>query len=262
MTALLALCSHVNLLLTLVALVSSLFMLARHGGNKRWEYLFISTLILSAFPLIPGLLKWIGKHFTYRLDLYFCWSEQLLGNPAESIGRVMHLHRWFDIVLIVTYELILAAILIFVVGKYIFAPLDEAIRCTKAFCIASILGVLLFLIVPVSGPAYAIHGFPYGRTVAGMHVIYLTAPPNGFPSLHVVWALLIAHFSRRPVRTLAFVFFILTVLATLGTGEHYIIDVIAAFPFTALIVWFQSRESATQPDADGIARESRILARQ
>src|SRR5262249_41414749 len=36
-------------------------------------------------------------------------------------------------------------------------------------------------------------------------------------------------------RTVAFVFLFFTVLATLGTGEHYLIDLVVAFPFALML---------------------------
>jgi hypothetical protein len=65
-----------------------------------------------------------------------------------------------------------------------------------------------------------------------------TSPRNAMPSMHVTWALLTFWICRdlRRGRWIAGAFLICTVISTLSTGEHYLVDLIAAFPL-ALVVW-------------------------
>jgi hypothetical protein len=61
---------------------------------------------------------------------------------------------------------------------------------------------------------------------------------NAIPSLHMTWVLLIWWNSRglpRWVRAIALAFVWFTVLATLGTGEHYFVDLVVAFPFSLMV---------------------------
>jgi hypothetical protein len=61
---------------------------------------------------------------------------------------------------------------------------------------------------------------------------------NAFPSLHMGWALLAWWYSKGLSRWTRFgllLFLAGTVLATLGLGEHYLVDLAAAFPFALLI---------------------------
>jgi hypothetical protein len=54
------------------------------------------------------------------------------------------------------------------------------------------------------------------------------------PSLHVAWAVLLARStsgSRVALRVIAWAFALFTILATIGSGEHYVIDLVAAAPF-------------------------------
>jgi PAP2 superfamily len=56
---------------------------------------------------------------------------------------------------------------------------------------------------------------------------------NAIPSLHSAWALLIwwsTRYCRAWTRLVATVFLALTPLATLGLGEHYLIDLVVALP--------------------------------
>jgi hypothetical protein len=54
----------------------------------------------------------------------------------------------------------------------------------------------------------------------------------------MAWVLLVWWNSKglaRWVRAIAMLFVVLTVMATLGTGEHYFIDLVIAFPFSLMV---------------------------
>jgi hypothetical protein len=61
---------------------------------------------------------------------------------------------------------------------------------------------------------------------------------NAMPSLHTAWVLLVWWNSKglaRWIRAIAMVFVVLTIMATLGTGEHYFVDLVVAFPFALMV---------------------------
>ncbi len=104
-------------------------------------------------------------------------------------------------------------------------------KLTLAFILAGIFGWVFYFIVPVVGPKF------FERF--GDKVRFMPIPRNCFPSLHTVWGLLVLIYARRHSRKL-FYFFSLFVLpmvvATVYLKYHYLIDLIAAIPFTYLIV--------------------------
>jgi hypothetical protein len=68
--------------------------------------------------------------------------------------------------------------------------------------------------------------------------VAVLGPRNAMPSLHLTWVLLAWFYSRggnRWTRAVLMVFVVFTVIATLGTGEHYTIDLIVACPFLLLV---------------------------
>ena len=70
-------------------------------------------------------------------------------------------------------------------------------------------------------------------------------PRNAIPSLHSAWALLLfwsVRHCRQWIRHAAAVFLALTLLATLGLGEHYVIDLVVAVPFAAFVMAACARE--------------------
>lgn len=97
-----------------------------------------------------------------------------------------------------------------------------------------------FHLVPVAGP---IHVYGAAMDAKLMEPVVRALPAaapgvfwrNGVPSMHFGWALAIAwlayveHYSR--LFKIAMVFTGLTVLATLGLGEHYLVDLVVSVPF-------------------------------
>jgi hypothetical protein len=69
------------------------------------------------------------------------------------------------------------------------------------------------------------------------HPIPLSACANCIPSVHMSTALLVVWFSRRwrSGLILSLIYLALIVVATLGSGEHYLFDLVVAIPYTFLI---------------------------
>ena len=112
------------------------------------------------------------------------------------------------------------------------------------FTVAAGVGWVLYLVYPAVGPRYAFPGvYPANPPLLSALRIdmirpFSDAPRNCMPSLHTAWALLIVSNSRpfaSWVRLLAKIFLLLTLLATLGLGEHYLIDLVVAFPFALAV---------------------------
>jgi hypothetical protein len=116
-----------------------------------------------------------------------------------------------------------------------------------------IFGQIGYFITPVIGPAYAFQAeFPnvlpiLERLPAGD----VPVPPylrNCMPSLHTAWALLLFWNTRPfrlPVRAAGLGVLVFMVIATLGFGFHYVVDLIAAVPFAvaAQAIWTTVDES-------------------
>lgn len=98
---------------------------------------------------------------------------------------------------------------------------------------------MLYFIVPACGPLYAF-GLKFSQVPfsGSLNRVMVKGDLNCMPSLHLSAALIVLFLcaKRRPHRTAAICFVLLTALATLSTGEHYLIDLIVAFPFALLVV--------------------------
>lgn len=72
---------------------------------------------------------------------------------------------------------------------------------------------------------------------------------NAMPSLHIVWTVLILRYGwvlGSASRFGLVLFFLLTILATLGSGEHYAVDLIAALPCAVFINWITALHGKLQ----------------
>ncbi len=120
---------------------------------------------------------------------------------------------------------------------------------------AGVFGYLLYWVFPATGPLYVagatFPNFPHSFATLGQlhpHPITLPvpAPRNAMPSLHMAWALLLWSCCRPfPLlsRGFALAYVLLTVVATLGTGEHYLADLVVAVPFSLAVeaLWTPSQ---------------------
>jgi len=130
----------------------------------------------------------------------------------------------------------------------------------------AMLGGAFYHVLPASGPVYLLGTDHFvgecgvfcsslkelASDTSRLHAISLVDarwPRNCLPSLHVTWALLtfLVCADRRAGRWLSGTFLIGTALATMATGEHYLVDVITAFPF-AVIVWKIGAAKGTGPE--------------
>ncbi|HWU83740.1 MAG TPA: phosphatase PAP2 family protein, partial [Rhodocyclaceae bacterium] len=108
---------------------------------------------------------------------------------------------------------------------------------------AGVLGSALYLAYPAAGPRY-LFGSAFPLQLPPLAAIPAVPAPiapaflNAMPSLHMTWALLLYFGSRTlppPLRLASTGFAVLTALATLGMGEHYLVDLALAFPLALLV---------------------------
>jgi hypothetical protein len=121
----------------------------------------------------------------------------------------------------------------------------RAIPVLAAFLLAGPLGGLFYNMFPALGPSHLFgEGFPWSplpteraRTLF-LEPVAIAGLRNAIPSLHMGWTLLAWWYSQGLSlweRGIAFAFVAFTVCATMGTGEHYFIDLVVAVPFVLFI---------------------------
>jgi hypothetical protein len=188
-------------------------------------------LALSAWFLVD---TWLFPR-TPTFDHAAAAADLWLGGPVSFwVGQFFRDHpRFARFELELYYALGLAML-----GGYA-ARLEDPrrLRVLGLYLLAGMLGMVGYHILPVVGPHFVFTSYPDPPAAWSPGLervpVPLTIPRNAIPSLHLAWAVL-ATLAMWPTRwrVPALVFLGLTVIACLGLGQHYLIDLLIAIPFT------------------------------
>lgn len=180
---------------------------------------------------------------TFDLFLY-SFDSSLRVQFSFLMGQFFWAFPWLRFACLVIY-IALPLPLALVYAAHLRGKKENALAVMLAFLVTGPIGVLFYNMLPACGPVHVFGaGFPWHplSTADAMRMavvpIVLKGARNAIPSLHMTWVLLVWWNSRglaRWVRAIALVFVVLTAMATLGTGEHYFIDLVVAFPFSLMV---------------------------
>jgi hypothetical protein len=190
--------------------------------------LFMSASSMSVANSLTKVRPLKYDQFIYRIDEYF-------GQPSFALGSICNSHPAIENLAIMSYGL-LAFMMVFTAAVYIWSSKDVALLA-RALFLNLFLAVPFYLLIPVCGPAFAYSSFPQLPDDSSPHMIPIDAAPNGIPSVHMATALLILWFLRHWWWgwLIGVAFVLLTILATLGLGQHYVFDLICAVPYAVLV---------------------------
>jgi hypothetical protein len=187
----------------------------------------------------------------------YAFDGSLGFQPSFAIGRIMFTHLFLARSAFLTYLALPFAMA--VVCAWETAPTAKRISWHMLIIIllAGVGGWLLYNVVPGTGPIYVFgrdfpwHEVPYkdlSRFALRKISLPTGIPRNAMPSLHMGWAVLLYWNSKRfpsALRAALFVFLLLTIVATLGGGQHYLIDLVVSLPFVLAV---QSAASLAGPN--------------
>jgi hypothetical protein len=218
------------------------------GDARRSEYLLliaIFTLILS--PAAQAIADSLSRARPMKLDLYAYAADGYLGQPAFVLGRVVAPHVWAKVLLNVVYGLLPMAVIFAFTGHILRRSADVRVM-VWAFVLNLLIAPLIYLLVPVCGPQFAFPRFPLDPGSVIPHMMGIDAAPNGIPSVHTSTALLVVWFSRRSRAGLiaAMLYLVLIGAACLASGQHYGVDLVAAVPYAAGVLWLARVVAARQ----------------
>ena len=199
------------------------------------------ALVLPVFSLVAGVaMNAVTKSEPSAYDMYLYAFDSSLGiSPGASIVKLFAALPWLGIAASAIYALLL-----------VFPTLYDAWGLRRgvrgslmaAFVVAGVSGFIFYQICPGLGPLYVFGPrFPAHLPAPGqfhLEMYHGAGARNAMPSMHMTWALLVwwSAWELTPLaRYIASAFAALTFLATLGFGEHYLVDLIVAVPFVLLI---------------------------
>jgi hypothetical protein len=217
------------------------------GNRELFRVILPALIFLALSVMLADLLKLAIQRTTHRYDLEIYAMDNATWNGfGPFFGRLIVPHPWAANVEEIVYAA-LPGVMILVFAFYTYRRRNFAIDLLGLYITMAISGFLLYFVAPACGPIYAFgSSFPFSlppvRTAKLANDI-LQHAPNAMPSLHFANALIL-YLNSKPWRSLhifTLAFMILTAVATLGSGEHYVTDLVVAVPFAvALQLLFSS----------------------
>lgn len=234
---------------TIALTALAVFALWRCSGTTR--QIALRTISLGALLILATKVGEIWLDITawacpQVLDPYVQLADRALGSPSWLVGHALEVAGPIPLAVVrwVYFELPAAAIVVAIwqlrgvtTGAW---PRHHLVR---TFLALGLIGPIFYVVFPVVGPILAFGSWgngmelanvwpdvvpPVPASVAAMPFDGIT-PRNCMPSLHTAWALSLFIHSRRGPRWLRWggaFWLVCTLLATLGLGAHYGIDLI------------------------------------
>jgi predicted membrane-bound spermidine synthase len=246
---------HLGTGLGVVAITAQTFALRKPDEGKRREVrrTLYSMLLMPGFIAVSISVLDLTKILHPRvLDAsVFMMDTAFSSAPSFSLSRAIQEMPFLRGVLVIVYmHLPAACAAVYALGRRSKKGRqhDDLIN---VFLWVGVAGFVVYHVVPVVGPAsFFRDAFPNRPpAVENIKAIqYLAIPENRncFPSLHTAWALLIAIYGSRLGRVaglFSWLFAGLTLLATVGLGLHYVMDLVAALPFLLAIQTWRMKDT-------------------
>ena len=218
-------------------------------GRENAVALLVPALILILFILSSAIALRLSSGLspkTYDAWLYV-FDGSLGFQPSFWMGKIMYHSIVLTRITLLTYLSLPFAMAVVCAWRVPVAALKISWHVLTVLLLAGAAGWLLYNVIPATGPLYAFasdfpwHPLPYKDLSAfalEKMPIPLGIPRNAMPSLHVGWVILLCWNSRglpRALRAALVLYLLLTVVATLGSGQHYLVDLVVSLPFALAV---------------------------
>jgi len=215
----------------LALFLSVIWMLRDQKDKTRAELVFALVLNLFYGVLLNLLMGREGSLFPWKYDRLLFRIDASLGIQAAWIARP--LQGFLRIPLWIAYQMMVPMMIAwFLLTRYRRVPGSIIL----AYIAELVSGPLLYTIVPACGPIYAFGKQWLHPPGVPPDAVRLTGMPNAFPSLHVGTAFVFVMFAPGRIwKAVALFFLAATCLATLSTGEHYLIDWVPGLAFGVFV---------------------------
>jgi hypothetical protein len=204
-----------------------------------------SLLILASNHYAGYLHKFTENAHPKVLDLYLYSFDSSLHAPiAFWMGQLYAKWKLLGDVSLVFYVGLPFSLALVYAGQAS-RMRGKAIPIFVAFLLMGPVGGIFYNLFPGLGPAHLFGDrFPWQPLLTDqarrlfLEPVAIPGLRNAIPSLHMGWTLMSWWYSRGLSiweRGLALLFVLFTIIATMGTGEHYLIDLVVAFPFVLFL---------------------------
>lgn len=182
--------------------------------------LFFGFLLTVFMGREGGLLPWKYDHVLAAIDSALGITSAAIALPLEPLLRTP---------LIVVYQVMVPMM---IVWFFVTRKANPGASVVLSYVAELVAGPLLYALFPACGPAYAFGPAWLHPPHVEAQAVKLIGMPNAFPSLHIGTAMIFVLLAPGKFsRAFALAFLIATGMATLATGEHYVIDLVAGLVF-------------------------------
>jgi PAP2 superfamily len=212
----------------IVALFLSVVWMLRDQADKTRPMLVFALALNLCFGfLLTVFMSREGSLLPFKFDYILAVLDGALGVSAGAIARP--LEGFWRVPLIVVYQLMVPMMICWFFVTRSGNPRASIVLAYVAELIAA---PILYAIFPACGPIYAFGARWLHPPQVQATAVQLAGMPNAFPSLHVGTAFVFVLLAPGKLwRAVSLAFLAATALATLVTGEHYVIDLVAGLAF-------------------------------
>jgi len=218
-------------------------------GRENAKVLLVPALALVFFILACANVLRLTSGLSPQTDdaWLYAFDGSLGFQPSFWMGKIMYGSLVLTRMTLLTYLSLPFAMAVVCAWQIPPAARRVSWHMLTVLLLAGVAGWLLYNVVPATGPLYAFgRDFPWNSlpykdlsTFALQKMpLPLGIPRNGMPSLHMGWVVLLWWNSRglpRALRAALIFYLFLTVIATLGSGQHYLVDLVVSLPFALAV---------------------------
>jgi hypothetical protein len=222
---------------------------SNNDGQQNAVALLLPSLILIFFIFgCARMLQFMSGLNPLTDDAWLYAFDGSLGfQPSFAVGRVMYDSTFLTRSALLTYLSLPFAMAVVCAWQIPRGAKQISWHMLTVILLAGLCGGFLYNIVPGTGPIYAFQqdfpwqALPYQQLASfplQKMPIAIGIPRNAMPSLHVGWVVLLCWNARRFPRVLRAalaLYLVFTVIATLGGGQHYLVDLVVSLPFALMV---------------------------
>jgi hypothetical protein len=193
----------------------------RRDRRRRWDDMYTAVLFFGFTVIGTFLSVHLMQWFPRTIDPLLLRADHAIGFDTLRIAHWLITRHYLAPLLADSYNVLsIMMALAWVVEQ------NPATRWSCLF--AGLLCFAFYAAFPAVGP---------------LHYDFVAQVPartlrNCVPSMHLSWALLIAWNARAPrFRVPLMIYAGLMAVATIAVGEHYLVDLLLAIPFTIAVQW-------------------------
>jgi hypothetical protein len=227
------------------------------AGRRCIEDFLAAALCLDGWIVFVYAMHLTVQYLPRTLDgVLYSFDASLGFAPSFAVGSWLIGHPFLTALTTIQYEVLFIAVM----GTYAWKRRRGNTQRTLAIIACMLLGgLVLYFLCPATGPGWAFPGtFPEHPPEASSGLMrpmpVADAPRNAMPSLHIGLALVAWWASRdlgRVARVALACFLAATVFSTLAMGEHYLIDLAVAVPYSVAVR--AAVDARIRPMAIGVA---------